>query len=429
MQGPIAIAVLSALGLFASGCGVSASMRAAEKGDLVALRAAIAAERARCTLEPDDVRKIAKKTAERELTRSDAAAALLRIDEARACVRPLEGTLDSLAGAPGDVGASATLALLEDGGGDKNGERQLREHGASPNPLWRAVAARAAVGAELGPARRTFYTDADERVRLAAFRAALERGDRADRAALVEAARLDPNSLGRALASRALGAIADAEVVLGLRDLYARADEGLRQSIVDAWGQSAAASEGGMRELFRVAENERGAPSIEAGWILLRFTQIDTAPAAGTWVLLRGIDEGLVRDRTLAIAHAPLADARIVDALRKAATSTEPTVKTAALARLLESHATRDEAMRALDAMSKAGSREALYTLARAGDGAAARAVAKDLAAADAETRLAAGRVLIGGGALDRAADLLADADPHVRMTAACAVLASVPRD
>jgi len=31
--------------------------------------------------------------------------------------------------------------------------------------------------------------------------------------------------------------------------------------------------------------------------------------------------------------------------------------------------------------------------------------------------------VLIGAGELDRAADLLADPDAHVRMTAACAVL------
>jgi hypothetical protein len=49
--------------------------------------------------------------------------------------------------------------------------------------------------------------------------------------------------------------------------------------------------------------------------------------------------------------------------------------------------------------------------------------VAKDLRASDAETKLAAARLLIGVGEFDRAADLLADGDAHVRMSAACAAL------
>src|SRR5204863_8001511 len=121
----------------------------------------------------------------------------------------------------------------------------------------------------------------------------LEKGDRADRRALLEAARLDPNPLARALASRALGDIADDEVVLALRDLYARADESLRQSIVEAWGQKQAAASGGIRELLRVAENERGTAPIEAGWVLLRFTRVEEAPPAGTRATLRAIDVGL----------------------------------------------------------------------------------------------------------------------------------------
>src|SRR5258706_15992257 len=101
---------LSAWGLFGTACGVSPSVRAAQRGDFATLRAAIAAERARCELEPDEVRELARKTAERELTRSDAVATIARIDEARACARPLSGALATLARAPGDVGASATLA-------------------------------------------------------------------------------------------------------------------------------------------------------------------------------------------------------------------------------------------------------------------------------------------------------------------------------
>jgi hypothetical protein len=398
-------------------------MRAAQQGDFVALRAAIASERAQGRLDRSAVRKLAKQTAERELTRSAPAETMTRIDEARACARPLSGALETLAKTPGDVGASATLALLEQWAADEDGQRLLREHGASPNALWRAVAARTAIGEELGPARRTFYADGDERVRLAALRAALEKEDHADRRPLLEVARLDPNPLARSLALRGVGGIADADVVLALRDLYPRSDENLRQSIVDAWGQKEAAAAGGIREIIRIAETERGSPSIEAGRVLLHFTNDAEAPATGTRAILRSIGEGLTRDRVLAISDAPIADPRVVEALRKAATSADPAVKTAALSRLLESRAAHDEALRTLDALAKSGSHEATYALARAGDRAAARTVAKDLVAPEPEARLEAGRVLVGAGQLAEAADLFADADAHVRMTAACTVL------
>jgi HEAT repeat protein len=407
------------------GCGASASMRAAERGDLNGLRAAIARERAACKLERAEVVALAKASADRELLQARPAEALARIEEARACARALSDPLEKLARSEGEVGAVATLALLETTAGDKDGAWRLRRYGASASAWWRAVAARAAVGEELGPARRTFYGDGDERVRLAALRAALERADRADRRPLLEAARLDPNPLARALASRALGSIADEDVVLALRDIYARADEGLRQSIVDAWAQRQAAEAGGLRELFRVAENERGAPTIEAAWVLLRFPRVDRAVPVGTHVILRAIADGLARDRVLAIMDAPLADPRVVPALRKAAMSSEPNVKAAALSRLAESAATRAEALRDLSAWAQTGSRDALHALVRAGDRAAARKVAEELASPVPETRIAAARLLIGAGELDRAADLLADRDAHVRMTVACAIVST----
>jgi hypothetical protein len=423
IPGKIVFALAFASSASLSACAASPSLRAARRGDLVALRANIARERACNTLESDEVKELARETASRELSRATPSEVMARIDEARACSHALSKPLEALARSEGDVGAAATLALLETTPGDKDGQRWLRRYGASPNALWRAVAARAAVGEELGPARRTFYTDGDERVRLAALRAALERGDHTDRRSLLEAARLDPNPLARALASRALGSIADGETVLALRDIYWQADEGLRQSIVDAWGQREAAAAGGLRELIRVAETERGSPPIEAGWVLLRFTLVENAAPVGTRALLRAMGEGLSRDRVLAIMDAPLADPRVLDALRKAAATPDPAVKVAALARLAESRATRDEALRGLSEYAKAGSKEALYAMARAGDRPAAAGVARDLTSHEAETRLAAARALVFAGELARAADLLADPDPHVRMTAACAIL------
>jgi hypothetical protein len=419
---PRALAISLVIGALASASCGSPGLRAARQGDLAALRAEIVRERSLCKLDRDTVRSLARETAERELLRSSPAEAMARVEEARACARPLSGPLEELAKSSGDLGAAATLALLESRA-DGDGERQLRRHGASPNPLWRAVAARAAVGAELGPARRTFYTDGDERVRLSAFRAALDKADRADAHPLLEAARLDPNPLARALASRALGAVANDEIVLALRDVYVRADEGLRQSIVDAWGQKEAAAAGGIRELVRVAEMERGAPSIEAGWVLLRFEVAEARPT-GTRALVRAIQGGLARDRVLAITDAPIDDPFVLDQVQKAARTAEPSVKIAALSRLAESRATRDDALRTLALLEKEGSRDARYALARTGDQSALRGVAADLASPNPETRLAAGRLLLGAGASDRAADLLADRDPHVRMTFACAALA-----
>src|SRR3954471_6969826 len=118
-RGALVIALLSSFGLAVSACSASASLRAADKGDLAGLRTALAGERARCELEPDEIRKLAKKIAERELLGSDGETLIARIDEARGCVRPLSSVLGRLADAPGDVGASATLALLEERTGDK----------------------------------------------------------------------------------------------------------------------------------------------------------------------------------------------------------------------------------------------------------------------------------------------------------------------
>jgi hypothetical protein len=405
-------------------CGGSVSVRAARECDLGSLRAAIARERNDRRLDGATVREIAKTIADRDLRRSAPAETLARIDEARGCAGAVSDSLDALAKREGDVGAAASLALLDRGGAEGDADVLLRRYGASPNPLWRAVAARSAVSNEHGPARRAYYVDPDERVRLAALRAALERTDRADRSALLEAARLDPNPLAQSLATRALGAVADEELVLALRDLYARADEGLRQSIVDAWGHKEAAEAGGLRELVRVAENERGSPSIEAGWVLLRFQRAGQA-AVGTNALLRGIRDGLPRDRLLAIMDAPAAEPQVTAALGIAATSTDGSVRVAALSRLIEVRATRALALCELEVLAESGSKAAFYALARTGDRGARETVAKDLSSPDREARLLAARTLVDAGDLATAADLLADSDPHVRMQTACAMLNS----
>jgi hypothetical protein len=306
-----------------------------------------------------------------------------------------------------------------------DGAALLKKHGASPSPLWRAVAARAALGAKVGEARRKFYLDPDERVRLAALRAALEWADPADAAALLEVARLDPNPVAQAIAIRAAGGLASAEVVLGLRDRFATADEGLRQSIVDAWSRPTLAKAGGEREIVAVAEKERGAVSIEAGAWLLQMGSNAEARATGKRALLRAIQEGLSRDRVLVIGRAPIADRDVFEAVQKAARDVDIPVKVAALSRLAEVGETRTKAWAELRKLADAGARDALFALARAGDPAAVDGVTRELSSPDAETRLYAMNVLVSVGRFASAADLLADAHPGVRMRTSCAVLAA----
>jgi hypothetical protein len=420
-----AIAVGLTSSLLLAACAASRSLGAAKRGDLRELKASIVRERARCRLDRADVRDLAQATADRELLRAPPAETSARIDEARACARWVSDALEKIAGRADDAGASATLALLDARTGSGGSARFAQRYRSSPQPLWRAVAARASLGQDFGSARRIFYTDSDERVRLAALRAALEEADRADAGSLLEVARLDPNPLARALSARALGSIANSDIVLALRDLYVRADEGLRQSIVDAWGQKEAARAGGIRELVLAVETETGAPAIEAGWVLMRFTSEPDAPSIGIRALLRGIADGSSPNRTLAILHAPLSDPRIIDALRKAADSPDVGVATAALSRLVEQRSTRDEALRRLEILSKAGAKGALHTMARMGNRSAIREVTRELSADSSEARLSAARTLIAANEHVLTADLLADPDPHVRIGTACAILNS----
>jgi hypothetical protein len=408
-------------------CGASLAVRAAQSGNQASLRSAIAQERSTGKLDRGRVLDIAREVARREIRGSSPPEAIAQIEEARGCARPLDDALESRARQTDDVGATAKLTLLDSisSGSERQGEDLQRRYGGSPNPLWRAVAARAATGGELAAPRRRFDVDPDERVRLAALRAGLERAERTDAPILLDVARRDPNPLAQSLAVRALGPVADSGTVLALRDLFATADEGLRQSIVDAWGHREAASAGGLREIIRVAEGDRGAPAIEAGSVLQRFKTEQDAAAIGTRALVRGIGTGIARDRVLAIMDAPLADPAVGDALRKSARSEEPAVKAASLVRLSEDPATRSQALLELWAMQKAGLRIGLLALARARVPEAGHLLEQDLSSKDAATRLSAMRALVGLGQVTGAADLLADDDARVRMATACTMLAA----
>ena len=167
----VLLATLGAL----SGCGSPWSVRAAKTGDEASLRKALAREKEEGKLDRDRVVEVAHAVGTRELLSSVSDAAVLRIEESAGCTRPLLDALEKRAQKADDAGAAAKLALIDaEGGRAGDGEELLRTYGTSPSPLYRAVAARAAVGEQLGPARRKYFNDPDEKVRLAALRASLK---------------------------------------------------------------------------------------------------------------------------------------------------------------------------------------------------------------------------------------------------------------
>jgi HEAT repeat protein len=115
--------------------------------------------------------------------------------------------------------------------------------------------------------------------------------------------------------------------------------------------------------------------------------------------------------------------------VRKTADTDDPNIRVAALARLAEGKDAR--AIDQLERFSQPGSpvaQAARLALANAGDRRVQLWIEQDLAAEAPERRLAAATALAAMGVAARAAGLLADADPRVRMRAACTILVAARR-
>jgi len=304
---------------------------------------------------------------------------------------------------------------------------------------WRAVESRALTTEGTGPLRRKRIVDGDQNVRLAALRAAGDVADPGDADAVIEAARLDPLPLARTAAIRAAGAIGGERVVLALKDLWVGADEPARQAIADAWGARAALDAGGRRELLWAAESQPSAPSIAAAYALVRAGGAGAGEGVG--VLTRAIASGPMKDRVFAIAVAPLREAPVRAAIRKAEDDPDEAVALAATTRSLEAPAElggappgSKERARLVGRVMKVAqgtSTRALMakaSLARAEVRDVVPMLAKDVQSKDDRARETAGTALAGMGELPRAVILTADPDPHIRMSVACAILRAQPR-
>ncbi|WP_433929576.1 hypothetical protein AB3662_38055 [Sorangium cellulosum] len=418
-----------------TGCASSASVRAAEAGRFDELRRSMIDELRRGALDSDDARAIARAVAEGEIARATPPSGVDRVRELRTCARPLEDALDERAAGSDAVATAAAMILLEAGLTDpESAKRYAREAGPGRDPArsaaLRALETRALVAAEDGALRRARTLDGDQEVRLAALRAAIAAADPNDRSALLEAARLDPYPLARTIAVRAAGALGGREVVLALRDLWVLSDEPGREAIAEAWAAPRAIDAGGRAQLLWAISTQRGAPAIAAARALVRAGGEGAGEAVS--VLLDAIRTSQSRDRIYAIRSAPLEDPAVRTALLKAQGDPDEAVVFAVHARHLDASpgivAARERAAAVAWLMKLAtgtSTRAVLArgALARAGVRAAVPLLERDLRSHEIPVREAAGTGLVELGDLPRAALLLADVDPQVRTSVACAIL------
>lgn len=407
-----------------AGCSVPAYVKTAYYGDLATLKKEIAKAATLHSLDRAKVLDLAEAVARREVLSARGDDALDRIRASRPCLSAVEPELRERSEAPDDAGAESLLALVEAGRVSRG--PLVRRYAQSQAGAFRAVAARVTASPEHATLRRGFYVDPDERVRRAALRAAFEAADPGDLALLLEAARLDPDGRSRSLATRATGAIGGARTALALKDLWVSADAMVRLSIVEAWGMPRVFSAGGSEELLRLAESANSLASVAAAGELVRIGHDGAREARG--VLGRVVALGTTDERLVAIQLVPLSEPDAILALERAAKSDDTTVRTVALARLLENSGRRATALTELEALAKGSdgaARQARAALVAVGDAKVVPLLSPGLGGDDASLREQAAIGLFRLGLASQMASALADSDPAVRMSVACSVLAN----
>lgn len=394
--------------------GVQPEVRAALRGSLPELKKEIARAEQGGPLSRARLRELARAVAEREIATAQAAEHIALF---RPCLRQMEVVLDERAGRGDEAAAFATLLLFEAGKRDESD--LVSRYQAADSGAFRALAARASLSPARAELRRRYFTDADERVRRAAFEAALKAPISSQLPDLLEAARLDPSAANRSRAAQAAGRIGSEAAVLGLLDVYNGGDEQAQLAVLSAWSDRRAVRQGGERELAR-ALLRPGLVSVSAATLLLGSRE---SRAAALAVLSRAIAEGTDDERRLALHSAPLSEPSIQSALQKAAKSPSPEVTPLVLSRLAELPSRTPQARAQLEKLASDASDyglEASYPLLRLGSARALSRVQRELTHQRSSRRLRAATTLAELGKLERLAARLADEDPYVRASLAC---------
>jgi hypothetical protein len=374
-----------------------------------------------------DVRKISLSVLQLELTSAKEADAVNRLDDASACARLIGDFLAERSGKHNDLGARATMALLELGTIDPG---DVRHWAHDDDAAWRAVGARGLVGDGDGAARARALGDPDVRVRRSALRAIEVAKHPADLPRLLEAARFDPETIHRHQAVRILAtfeSVSGAEVT-ALRDLWEGADEMLRREIATAWASSHGLFASGGREQLVVllAGGAASAPAIAGAAALVRFHRADAElDSLAIATLERALLHGSRFDKVHALSVTGATDSTIVrDAALKLADDTDPELRFALHTQLGALPARRAVSLAALWVFAKDNAHplahKAREALARLGDRAVLPLLERDIGDPTAAVRLGALDGLVALGTTPYAAKLITDSDVSVRTKAAC---------
>jgi HEAT repeat protein len=409
-------------------CASSPAMRAAESGDRVGLKSAVEQREKAADLSNKEAARLALAVADREVRGATGAEAVARVRDAWSCAHELDGAMAERMKTHDDAGAEAALARVD---GRGLGVDELRGYLVDADPRWRAIGTRSLVRQDDHAARVQALLDPDPHVRRQAARAARDATDPSDLQPLAEAARVDPEPLVRTEAVRAIAVLSPLpgdEAANVLRDLWSAGDDGLREDIALAWAGPAVWDAGGREALRIVVASDHGPGAVEAAAAVLRHKDAggDVAVSAVAQ-LVRAIEQGAPATRQQAIAQAPLVRAELRDAVNKAAEGDDDEVRVAALARLVDGAPSPDGGIVArLEAFAQPGSavsQRARFALASVGDHRVQGWLEEDLKSERPFDRLSAATALASLEASARAAPLLADIDPSVRVRAACTLL------
>lgn len=421
----LAIAVL----LGGTGCG-SALSGVAARGDYPALAPKLAARQAAGDLSDREARVLAHAVLRYEVgaARNEAVSALA------GCAAGAEDELGTIAAGDDDDAADAAMLLLEV---DAYSVGKAQEHLQDTRDGFRALAVRTLEGGGAADARRRAFVDPAGRVRLAAFRAAIEAADPEDHAALSEAVLKEPLPLARTTALRALvrGRHNPEVTVALLRDLVKRAQKTeipLAEDAYTAFAQSPFYEAGGRELLERGFANEVAPPTIAGAIAALRLGR-DPLRAPAMALLTRALRDGSEREQRFVYAAAPRPFVGELFAVAKVhAVSTDRPLAVLALGALADSGtaAERADALDRLTAYAKPLPEAPRDPVARAARGDLARrkvaAVQQWLEGdlrGDTAAKFAALSGLVSLDRSARAAPLLADSERSVRLATACALV------
>lgn len=418
-----------ALATVLSACTPSEAVLAARKPDFKKLAAEIERERKAGELSNGEVEDIADAIAEGEIARAKGTDGESLLPTFGGCAREVKSSLRARFDKGDDLGAAAGEVLLSSGAVDED-EWVDFARDRDPRPGFRALGARGLLDEDDFALRRSLFLDLDERVRGNALKAALRAPSKDDLEALIEAARVDPFPPARSAAARAIGRIGGERALVALKDLWLKADPRLREAIVDALVSPATFEVGGREALVRAAEDPSPG-SVPAAIVLARIV-IDQEPEraareSALGVLVRAIKLGTRGDRTYAMVMAP-PDPVVLEALRVAKDDSDPGIALVAHGRLAyvgtaeEQKAARVKLLEIAKGDDPEANR-AMAELASLRDKKVVDLLVKELSKESSFARAFAARHLVLMGELALAAKALADAEPYVRASAACAVL------